>query len=200
MKILTRVLLVLALCATVFAADVPIDGRDQFNAAYWLAQPAAVRALKDLPAGGARVQAALDLAKAGYAVDVMIEAYGFEPWGTMASRKLQGFAWAPAILQDYQLTQYAIAPWYTSPDTPMPKGAIKTSLDLADYPAFDPPPPPPTVTLVANPVGSNIWGTSWGSNFGDNWPVGSTYTDTRGTFTKVSQASAFGTRSWWEKK
>ena len=173
--------------------------RDEFNELYWAAQPTLVRALRNMDAGGARTQSALDLAKQGYAVDVMIGVYGFEPWGTMSSRQLQGFAWAPALLQDYALVQYPIMPWEIGPNTPMPNGAIKTSLDPADYPAFDPPKPPDTPVLLKNPVGAQAFDTIYCCNFGDNWAVGQRYTDARGTFEKKGTHTPFGAKMWWEK-
>jgi len=175
--------------------------RDQFNDIYWAAQPPAVRALKDMTNGPNKMNAAVALAQQGYTVDAWIGFYGFEPWGTMSARQMEGLPWAPALLQDYHMVPNPIGPGEVAPNTPMPKGAIKTSLDPADYPPFDPPPPASKADLVKNPVGSGpIPGTNiYTSATGDNWPAGSEYTDQRGEFVKKSQQTPFGPRMWWEK-
>ena len=174
--------------------------RDEFNEVYWAAQPPAVRALREMQNGPDKMNAAVALAQQGFTVDVFIGFYGFEPWGTMSGRQMQGLKWAPALLQDYHMVPNPINPGESGPDAPMPKGAIKTSVDPADYPPFDPPEPPNKPQLVKNPVGVQIPGTNiYAGDFGDNWPAGSQYTDERGAFVKKSQQTPFGPRMWWEK-
>ncbi len=174
--------------------------REEFNETYWAAQPPAVRALRTMPGGSERTQAALELAQKGYTVDVMIGVYGFEPWGTMSGRMLHGFKWSPALLQDYTLVMWPLNPWEIGPSAPMPKGAIKTSLNPADYPPFDPPKPDETaMPVAANPVGAQVSGNIYCGNFGDNRPVGSEYSDERGRFVKKAMQTPFGAKTWWEK-
>jgi hypothetical protein len=174
--------------------------REEFNEMYWTAQPPPVRELRNMQWGADRTVVALDLAQKGYAIDVMIGVYGFEPWGTMSGRTLEGYKWAPALLQDYTVVKYPLNPWELGPNAPMPKGAIKTSLDGKDYPAFDPPKADPNaLPTITNPVGAQVTGATYCGNFGDNWAVGSEYTDERGRFVKKSLQTPFGPKTWWEK-
>jgi hypothetical protein len=173
--------------------------QEAFNELYWLAQPPDVRALKDMPFGQERTGAAIKLAQEGHSIDVMIGVYGYTPWGAMSSRQMNGFKWAPALLQDLHVVQAPLYPWELGPGSTMPKGAILISLEGADYPAFDPPVVDPGVVLFPNPVGPCVWGNVYSGNFGDNWLVGGKFTDARGTFEKKSAPSMFGTKMWWEK-
>ena len=174
--------------------------RDDFNNIYWAAQPPAVRALKDMPNGPDKQNAAVALAKQGFTVDTFIGFFGFEPWGTMSARQMEGLRWAPALLMDVHMVPNPLTTDQVGPNTPMPPGAIKTSLDPADYPPFDPPPQPASVTKVADPVGPGIPGVNIYMDYSNGtWNVGETYKDDTGTYVKKSQQTPFGPRMWWEK-
>ncbi len=197
----TLIIWTLAGLGFLVAQDAGIADREKFNEVYWNAQPAAVRTVKSMQSlSPERLTKAVELARAGYRVDAQIVALGFEPWGTMKGRQLNGFKWAPALLQDYSLVMWPLNPWELGPNSPAPEGTIKVSLDPADYPAIDQPVKEDTSQpRSANPVGTQIYGNVYSGNFGDNWPVGSVYTDTRGRFEKKSVASPFGPRTWWER-
>ncbi|MEN6606247.1 MAG: hypothetical protein ABFD60_03300 [Bryobacteraceae bacterium] len=194
-------LCVLAGLGWVFAGDLGIEDREKFNELYWNAQPAAVRVVRTMQSlSPERLSKAVELARQGYRVDAQIAGLGFEAWGTMKGRQLNGFKWAPALLQDYSLVMWPLNPWELGPNTPAPEGTIKVSLDPADYPAIDQPVKEETsLPRITNPVGSLIYGNVYQGNFGDNWPVGAVYTDARGRFEKKAVASPFGLRVWWER-
>lgn len=198
-----RKLLTLLLLSAALGWTAEVKDRETFNKLYWASKPAAVRALQSMPVEDARTQAAVTLAQQGYQIDVMVHVWGFDPWGTMQGRRVNGFKWVPALLQNFTVAQYPLNPWELSQDTPMPKGAIKTSLDDADYPAFDPPVPvaPPAKPVI--PVGPQIYGNVYSSNIGDDlisYPIGNTFTDSRGTFKKAGRQTPFGLSAWWEKQ
>jgi hypothetical protein len=66
--------------------------------AYWASQPAAVQALRDMPADQ-RYYAAQALAQQGYAIDVPIMVNGMDPLATMMQRQGDGYTWVPSALQ-----------------------------------------------------------------------------------------------------
>lgn len=66
--------------------------------AYWAMQPPAVQALRDMPYDQ-RMVAAQQLAHQGYAIDVPIMVWGWDPLKTMTLRQQDGYTWAPSMLQ-----------------------------------------------------------------------------------------------------
>jgi hypothetical protein len=66
--------------------------------AYWAEQPAAVQALKDMPADQVG-PAAIALAQQGYVIDVPIMVWGWDPLTTMVERQNYGYTWVPSGLQ-----------------------------------------------------------------------------------------------------
>jgi hypothetical protein len=116
---------------------------------YWLAQPTAIRALRQMPSGPERDEKALALAQAGYIVDVPIMVWNWDAVSTMGVRQQLGFAWVPSAFQ---------APLSGMPGTslPIPPGAIKVSTNAADYPPFDPPAPPQIP--ATNVIGWQVFG------------------------------------------
>src|SRR5262249_36159007 len=96
-------------------------------------------------------QKAQSLAQAGYILDVPIDVWNWDPVTTMAIRTQLGFTWVPSALQ---------APLNGAIGTgPVPLGAIRVSVNAADYPPFDPPTPPtpPPTKLVGDVTFGNIY-------------------------------------------
>lgn len=125
--------------------------QQKFDAVYWAAQPPEVRALKDVVDNA---QAALELAVKGFVIDFPVLVAHFDPYATMFYRGVDGFTWVPSGLQPSVCvgTPYSNNPPYCPYDPAKPpEGSIKVSLDVKDYPAFDPPVPPqpaPSARLV----------------------------------------------------
>src|SRR5579863_6190212 len=79
------------------------------------------------------------LAMQGYIIDVPIMVFGWSAPLVMAIRVADGYIYVASGLMAYM----------PPPGTDLP-GAIKVSIDEADYPPADPPPPPvDTTTMVA---------------------------------------------------
>ena len=115
---------------------------------YWAAKPPAVRALRELPSGTDRDTKAQALAQSGYLLDVPIDVWNWDAVTTMGVRQQLGFTWVPSALQPPLNGQIGTgAP---------PPGAIRVSVNAADYPPFDPPAPP--VLQSTNVVGWQIFG------------------------------------------
>lgn len=178
--------------------------QESFDKLWWAAQPPRVRGLKDLPVDTSRTALALELAQQGFTIFIPVCVYGWSPYGVMSCYAANGFKWVPALLQTgFTVAQNPIGPDEISQNAPIPKGAIKISLDATDYPPFDPPVPVVPTKPLGNPVGFalylNIWAGSPGDNLAD-WPENSSYEDSRGKFIKrVGKPSPFGTPVWWEK-
>ena len=96
---------------------------EKFNDAYWAHYPPAVQALRDMLQGTEREQAAATLAKAGYVIDVPIQAWGWDPWKTMKLRQEYGMQFVPSALMT---TSGPL-------DREVP-GALRVSLSAADFP------------------------------------------------------------------
>lgn len=106
-----------------------------------------VRALFDLPSGATRDAKAQQLAQAGHILDVAIDVWNWDPVTTMGCRVQLGFSWVPSALQ---------APLNGAIGTgPVPPGAIKVSVNAADYPPYD---PPVTPIVATNVVGAQLFG------------------------------------------
>jgi len=117
--------------------------QDEFDAAYWLHQPAAVQALGKLPSQEARTSLAAILASEGYLIDVPIMVWGWDAYLVMLQRKQYGYTWVPSAL----MPPVEVAPGFSSPGAlpydPLhpPAGAIMVSINIGDYPPLKPPPP-----------------------------------------------------------
>ncbi len=182
-----------------------------FNKAYWLSKPKEVRALEvnTTPDQDARMSRGIELAIKGFQIDVPIMLWGWSPFKVMKLRIDYGYTWTPNALQP----PVQLAPGLSGsglnlvpydPNNP-PGGAIKVSLDLADYPAFDPPVPAtplPTVSAISgDPVGvwmgyQNLYYSVPGV---DTRIDGDTFTDPRGSFRKHITVTPFGRSPYWEK-
>ena len=114
-----------------------------FDAAYWPAQPDAVRALQnpnmDL---GTRWAIGDQLAQQGFVIDSQIMILQNDPYMVMYLRAFYGYAWVPGALQGAlcaDASQYLRSPYCTpyNPNSP-PLGAVKVDMNPADYPVADP--------------------------------------------------------------
>lgn len=145
-----RIAKFLFLAIAVFTASAVVyGGSEQWNCfpdaaltadQYWNHQPAAVRELRGIDANkddsAPRAERAMELAKAGYTIDVAIMVNRYNPVCMMGLRLAQGFAWIPSALQSPIL----VMPGLVFPGLPSydpahpPEGSIKVSLDPKDYP------------------------------------------------------------------
>lgn len=117
------------------------------NEIYQASKAPAVRALFKLPSGAERDELAQTLAQSGYTLDVPIDVWNWDAVTTMATRAQLGFSWVPSALQ---------APLNGAIGSgAVPAGAIKVSVNAADYPPFD---PPVAVHVGTNLVGWHVFG------------------------------------------
>jgi hypothetical protein len=177
--------------------------REEFNAAYWAAKHPDVRALKDMETCSLdRMGEAFDLARAGHILDYEIDAVGQDAYQTMWLRLQHGITWTQRFPEP---CPWNLAPGITGlPGIPFdpnhpPAGAIKTSIDAADYQPFDPPKPPPMIDGVAaepwweRPLGPG----KFAVRIGDSSPHGAV----SGDYVKKIVPSPFGKPwMWWEQK
>lgn len=117
---------------------------------YWASQPDEVAALRGMDPT-ARPGAAMDLALKGFAIDLAIHAWAWDPVLVMAIRKSMGMTWAPSALQPqaFPISNGLNLPVY-DPNKP-PAGSIKVSVDAPDYPPFHK--PQPATVVVQHIVG-----------------------------------------------
>lgn len=80
-------------------ADVQVDPQTAFNNNYWAKQPEAVRQLRDIGDPDQRAQTAANLAGQGYAIDVPIMSWGWDPYHVTNMRQGYGYTWVPSALQ-----------------------------------------------------------------------------------------------------
>jgi hypothetical protein len=66
--------------------------------AYWASQPPAVQVLRTTP-DDQKPAVAQQLANQGYAIDVPIMVWGWDPLATMIERQTAGYTWVPSALQ-----------------------------------------------------------------------------------------------------
>lgn len=101
--------------------------------AYWATQPAAVQQLMNIDNEADRFALAKDLSDQGYAIDVPIMVWNWDPLATMVVRRNTGYTWVPAAGQDSVKVapgiQFPNLPTY-DPDNP-PAGSIPVSIDFA---------------------------------------------------------------------
>ncbi len=199
----------------------------EFNQVYRAAQPPEIRALMDMhnpeevhvvntstttsqpvssgpPPTQDEINArAAALAQKGFTIDVPIMVWGWDPYLVMQLRQQFGYTWVPSALQP----NVAVAPGLPGfgnlppydPNHP-PPGSIKVSLNISDYPPFDPPMPvTPDPAANSDPVGLQTLGTLYLSVRGEAYPDGAKFTDSRGTFLKHVNINPFGRSSFWEK-
>jgi hypothetical protein len=171
-----------------------------FDAAYWASQPDAVRSAFQSGTGTNLANTATTLATQGYSIDVPIMVWGWDPWFVMNYRQSMGFTWVPSALQP----NICAAPGLTTPSCPTPydpnhppAGSIKVSININDYPPFDPPVVTPANPTVTDFVGNLSYGCVYLALPGDPANDGATTTDTRGTFTKHKVAGLFGYSTWY---
>lgn len=67
--------------------------------AYWAQQPAAVQQLRNMPDEAQREQVGMQLAQQGYAIDVPVMVWGWDPGITTQLRETAGYTWVPSALQ-----------------------------------------------------------------------------------------------------
>ena len=178
-----------------------MDPQTEFDQAYWASQPPEIRALPSIEDQTSRATRAADLASKGFVIDVPIMVWSWDAYLVMKLRSDFGYTWVPAALQ----TPVTIAPGLGAPGTVPydpahpPAGSIKVSLNIADYPPFNPPPVPPSPTAANDPVGPQSIGALYNSVPGENFPDGARFTDPRGTFLKHVVVTPFGRMMYWEK-
>jgi hypothetical protein len=101
--------------------------------AYWATQPPEVQALRAVPDDGDRMTMAKQLAAKGYAIDVPIMVWGWDPLTTMMIRQGYGYTWVPSGAQSNLPAGPGIsfpgAPNYDSGNPPA--GSIKVTTDFA---------------------------------------------------------------------
>src|SRR5207237_1516462 len=96
--------------------------------AYWAEQPPELQALRFMPEEE-KGDAANDLAKKGFPVDVPIMLWGWDPLVVMTARQTAGYTWVPSASQD----RVAVGPALNFPGLPSydpnnpPAGSIKVS-------------------------------------------------------------------------
>ncbi len=102
--------------------------------AYWAEQPPAVQALRTCP-DDQKFAMAQQLSQEGYAIDMPIMVWGWDPLVTMTLRQQEGYTWVPSAFQ----ANIPIGPGITNvwnlpgydPNNP-PAGSIKVSTDFAN--------------------------------------------------------------------
>jgi hypothetical protein len=112
------------------------------DAIYEAHTPHAIRdALWKLRGSPEAIPVARVLAIKGYIIDVPIMVWGWSAPLVMATRMADGFQYCASALMGYM----------PSPGQNLP-GAIRVSVDAADYPAIDKPAPPPDTTSMVDVI------------------------------------------------
>jgi hypothetical protein len=75
------------------------DGTQAADAAYWAQQPAAVQQLQNIGDYSQRQELAAQLASQGYAIDVPVMVWGWDPSATTQLRQGFGYTWVPSAMQ-----------------------------------------------------------------------------------------------------
>jgi len=100
--------------------------------AYWAEQPAELQALRYMPEDE-KADAAHELSAKGFAVDVPIMMWGWDPLVVMTARQTAGYTWVPSAVQ----SPVGVGPGLNFPGLPSydpknpPPGSIKESTDFA---------------------------------------------------------------------
>lgn len=174
----------------------------EFNSAYWLSQPPQVRSMSMLSTREERAARAWELASSGMLIDGAIHVDRFDPYYTMLVRAYYGYTWVPSYLQQ----PISVAP-HVSEDWPVPeqrydqlnppKGSINVSVDIKDYPPFD----PPVEVKPEKPRTPGPWmqidSTRWHMASGDASPSGTEFSDSRGKFVVDAVVTPFATTRYW---
>lgn len=126
--------------------------QEQFDAAYWAAQPPAIQALQG---SAERVQLAAQLANQGYLIDYDIMALGEDPYDIMLLRAQYGYnVGVPSML----LQPIGAVPGYAVPGlTPlpgqMPYPSVAPAGWIANIPVTSLPAPSSAPSVPAQPAG-----------------------------------------------
>lgn len=184
-----------------------LPSQADFANEYWNAQPTPLQAARNSPLTQTQCDAFL---AQGLVVDYEIMQLGWDPFLVMLQRLTCGYVWFPneSMPPVTLVPGLQLAGFVTYNPTDPPNGAISVSLNPADYPPFNPPPAPlPVTDLVGLAYGPsvlyNYQGKSYPtymSNPGSNNSAiadGGTYTDARGTFTKIVNSTPFGAEIFW---
>jgi hypothetical protein len=101
--------------------------------AYWASQPVAVQALEYAPADQ-KYELAQQLAEEGYAIDVPIMVWGWDPLATMIQRQEEGYTWVPSAMQPGIEEEPGVSMPQGTPYDPNnpPPGSIQVSTAFAD--------------------------------------------------------------------
>ncbi len=111
--------------------------------AYWASQPPAVQVLRNITDENQRLTTAQALAKQGYAIDVPIMVWHWDPLITMQIRQNSGYTWVPSG---------DMSPLPTTPGNSLP-----------GLPAYDPNNPPPGAIMVSTAFAKGLENTApWG--------------------------------------
>jgi len=190
-----------------------------FNAAYLASQPPEIAALLALPDDSeqniaARAGRAAILARRGFLIDAPIMAFGWDPFLCMEQRLAAGLIWVPSALQpglgmpgQYSEpgldTPGTLGPYPTIP----PPGSIKVSINLADYPPFNPPPAPIPVPPNQSPIGPLAVGDIYLPNYpatleyeAGGAKYGEPYKDSTGTYVLDVVSNGMGRSTYWQKQ
>lgn len=85
--------------ATTNAISPQPSAQQSFDNTYWANQPTAVQALRGMTNEDQRMQLADQLQQQGYAIDVPIMVWGWDPSITTSMRQSYGYTWVPALGQ-----------------------------------------------------------------------------------------------------
>lgn len=196
-KYLMGFVLALALCTSVFAGE-PED----FNKVYWASKTPEVLALNNLePFSPARIAKAVELAKSGVKIDMVVDAWGSQPWYAMKNRIMYGYTWVPSILQEPVCSAPGVdfpgCTRYNAANPPV--GSIKVSVDPKDYPpAVVEVTPPPVVTSVPSEPNWTLQAGGWAPVLPlDKSPNGTVYNGPKGKWVKTVINTPFGLSAYW---
>lgn len=198
-----------------------------FNAAYWASLPTPVQALNNTSLSSAQKIALFDSLIAqgfGAYLLVVLDLWGYDPYTWFADMSAMGFTWqAPAtaiqlgqtgqyaipgtIPQPGSLGTYPVVPPAGAPSVVIPPmaqlvatGANVTALLAQWFPPYNAPKPAPSAPT--DPVGlaiapGSIYYLNAPGVDQSNWPNGSEYSDSRGSFVHIVVATPFGNESQW---
>lgn len=162
------------------------------NEVYWAHFPPEIVALKDIPVSENRTRKAFELVAKGAVLDPQIIIFNVDPVAAHKSRVMQGLVWVPALGQTVDNAQWNPLNVIEK----IPSGAIKTSIDAADYPPFAP--PPPTEPAKQGPS-FFAWGNYWYGQLGAVLATGQKWEDERGKFVVVELGNPVAPSRMWEK-
>lgn len=101
--------------------------------AYWATQPPEVRVLRDIASENERTAKALELTGQGFAIDVPIMVWRWDPLTTMRARETAGYTWVPSAGMDPITTPPGVDYPGSEPYNPVPPaGSIPVSTAWAE--------------------------------------------------------------------